>query len=561
MTPEVQFNREVWWLLQEIKKEYLATPKGEKISFSLRFLPKSANYIDYGIPTPDTQAKLLKKFNKEFRILDDIESAGFNFDDFLSPPKGYLFLVRQPQFDKLYSEYEEKNALKEPQKLATDKRVVDEDWTEKEVLEVVLLELSGAVSKHIGKKTCNVDITIAPLDKKIGNPKETTFRKKIISSLKSRGIIQDYNLQESNENIIFFDYSKNKNPEGKPIKMGVLSAKCKVNPQKVIDYAAEVFEPKKLYCEKLAELYTKLIDVVETYFTKPIIRDKKLNSFYTTLSGNIKEMIYEDLIPPLKLTNWQPFTNLFSAEEEMKKKGVNLKETIQIMNAFLGEIYKFVTLFDVKPKKESETIKDLDSYLVSVRTQKKKQKKEPEPSKIEVVGLQDGLKAIAQTKKDNKNKFPYKLPLGTKWENFTIKFENDENVFIQVKQFKHNADYKEMGMVGRGKSPNPSEAWIFMKVLAQVNGELTIKDAQAREKYKKQKELLAKALQNYFSLDYDPFYPYHSSIEKSGNSYKIKITLIPPDKKEKPDTNKDDDDLGIKEEYKKQTPEIYGTYQ
>jgi len=425
MTPEEQFNREVWWLLREIKKEYLATSKGEKVSFSLRFLPKSANYIDYGIPTPDTQAKLLQKFNKEFRILDNIESAGFNFDDFLSPPKGYLFIVRQPQFDKLYSEYEEKNALKETQNLPTDKGVVDEDWTEKEVLEAVLLELSGAISKHINKNTCNVDITIAPLDKKIGNPKETTFRKKIISFLKSQGIIQDYNLWESNENIIFFDYSKNKNPEGKPIKMGVLLAKCKVNPQKVIDYAAEVFEPKKSYCEKLAELYTKLIDVVETYFTKPTIRDKKLNSFYTMLSKNIKEMIYEDLVPPLKLTNWQPFTNLFSAEEEMKKKGVNLKETIQIMNAFLGEIYKFITLFDVKPKKESETIKDLDSYLASVRTQKKKQKKEPQKEPISIlVRMEDKSLSTAQTKLSQKIKLSAQ----------TIEFNDDEAIIKIGKQ-------------------------------------------------------------------------------------------------------------------------------
>lgn len=387
LTPEEKFNREVWWLLQEIKKEYLATPKGEKVSFSLRFLPKSANYIDYGIPTPDTQAKLLQKFNKEFRILDEIESAGFNFDDFLSPPKGYLFIVHQPQFDKIYCKYKEENAQEGLQDLPKDKGTINEEWTEQEVLEIVLLELSKVASKHINKNTYNAEITIAPLDKSIVDTKETAFRKKAISFLKSQGIIQDYKSGRSNETIIVFDYSKNKSPEGKPIKMGVLTAECKINPHKVIDYAIEVFEPKKLYCEKLAELYTKLIDIVEAYFTKPIIRDEKLNKFYTTLTENIKELIYEDLIPPLKLKSWQPFTNLFSAEEEMKRKGANLKETIQIMNAFLGEIYKFITLFDVKPKEEKGEIKDLDDYLNSIWSQKRKQKKEPVSSKIEIVKM------------------------------------------------------------------------------------------------------------------------------------------------------------------------------
>ena len=116
-----------------------------------------------------------------------------------------------------------------------------------------------------------------------------------------------------------------------------------------------------------------------------------------------------------------------------------------------------------------------------------------------------------------------------------------------------------MELVGKGKKPKPSELWTFLKVLAKVNGELTVKDTEARDKYKKQKELLAKSLQSYFSIDYDPFYPYRSSSEKSGNSYKIKITLIPPpDTKKKTNTDEDDnDDLGIKEYLGEQNPQVY----
>jgi len=136
---------------------------------------------------------------------------------------------------------------------------------------------------------------------------------------------------------------------------------------------------------------------------------------------------------------------------------------------------------------------------------------------------------------------------------------DDENVYIQVKQFKHTATFKEMGLVGRGKNPNPSELWTFLKVLAKVNGELAIKDAQVRDKYKKQKELLAKALQSYFSLDYDPFYPYRSSSEKQGNSYKIKMTLIPfpsDNSKNTVATEEDNDDFGVKEYLKEQAPQV-----
>jgi hypothetical protein len=160
-------------------------------------------------------------------------------------------------------------------------------------------------------------------------------------------------------------------------------------------------------------------------------------------------------------------------------------------------------------------------------------------------------------------KFPFKLPAGTKWEDLTIKFLDAENIFIQVKQFKHRASFYELGMIGKGKTPSPSEAWIFFKTLAQLNGELSIKDAQAKDKYKKQKEILAKSLQDYFSIDYDPFFPYHSSSEKTGNSYKIKITLIPPlhdshiiNKEPNEADDEKFEDLGINEYFNEQTPII-----
>jgi len=161
----------------------------------------------------------------------------------------------------------------------------------------------------------------------------------------------------------------------------------------------------------------------------------------------------------------------------------------------------------------------------------------PEPTLTRIIDIPElqvkGLKEIAKAnKQDSKPKFPHKLPAGIRWEEMIIKFLDKENIYIRIRQFEHHADYQDMGFVGKGKNPNPSELWVFLRVLSKLNGEITVKDDEVRDKYKKQKELLAKALQSYFSIDYDPFYPYQSSSEKSGNSYKIKITLIPPPEKD-----------------------------
>lgn len=179
--------------------------------------------------------------------------------------------------------------------------------------------------------------------------------------------------------------------------------------------------------------------------------------------------------------------------------------------------------------------------------------------KIEVSGLNERLDALKPIVSEKTGpKFPYRIPAGTHWNQVIIKFLNNEQVEIHVKNYRHTADYKEMGFVGKGKIPEPSEQWIFLKVLAQCNGELTIKDDTAKDTYKQQKHLLTESLQNYFSIDFDPFYPYKSSPEKHGNSYRIKLTLLPPPEhfnKPKIETT-EEDTLGIKEYLDEHAPQI-----
>lgn len=184
----------------------------------------------------------------------------------------------------------------------------------------------------------------------------------------------------------------------------------------------------------------------------------------------------------------------------------------------------------------------------------------PKPFPIEISGLTEGLKALRPESLENTGpKFPYKIPAGTHWNNIVMKFLDDEKVEIWVKKQKHITDYKEMGMVGKGKIPEPSEQWYFLKVLAKCNSEITIKDNEVKDKYKKQKQSLTETLRNYFGIDYDPFYPYQSCPEKGGNSYKIKLLLIPPpDKNEEKESleNEDADNLGIHEFLSETAPQV-----
>lgn len=226
-----------------------------------------------------------------------------------------------------------------------------------------------------------------------------------------------------------------------------------------------------------------------------------------------------------------------------------IKDVLEIK--YTENIIEDLTYKNRQKNLNSYQSKGLDKYPDNNVIQKSLFANKPLPitGEIKVIGLNEGLKALSKKEiMESKPKFPYKIPAGTQWHNVIIKFIDNERIEIHVKRLKHLVDFKEMGMVGKGKIPTPNEQWIFLKVLAQCYGEISIRDPEAKDKYKKHKQELTETLRNYFSIDYDPFYPYHSSPEKRGNSYKIKLTLIPPPQKNhKTESVKDEDPLGIHE--------------
>lgn len=137
-------------------------------------------------------------------------------------------------------------------------------------------------------------------------------------------------------------------------------------------------------------------------------------------------------------------------------------------------------------------------------------------------------KEIAVSIDDRRNsqggehKFPYKLSRGTRWENLTIKFTGDDTVHILVQGKSHTTHYREMGLEGKGGKP--SVLWAFLRVLAKYSGEIKATDPEAVDSYKKQKQLLSIALENYFGIDFDPFHPFATN-----KSYQAKFVILPPE--------------------------------
>jgi hypothetical protein len=262
---------------------------------------------------------------------------------------------------------------------------------------------------------------------------------------------------------------------------------------------------------------------------------------------------------------------------------INKKLTLNLDWESKESDLNFISKKDATHIRIMRTLRDIENLgfikINYANYKKKEQSYEPTTADIFILN-QAGLKSIilkddttkVNTKNDDsellskiintlnktegyEHKFPYKLPAGTEWKNIIIKFEDDENILIKVKHHDYHSDFKEMGFHGKGKRPKPSEAWIFLKILSRLNGEISIKDAEAKDKYKKQKEILSKRLKAYFSIDEDPFFPYHYA-----KSYRIKMTLIPPQAIQQPtnvSNDIDEDTSEFMDFYNDSTPSIF----
>lgn len=336
----------------------------------------------------------------------------------------------------------------------------------------------------------------------------------------------------------------------------------KLTEWKVINISRRELKPELrilVYLTILQPRFDEIFKIFETLYerncnVKPI--PQQINSFHKV------QDLKEDISLQFNLQLEKTILSSYFLKRELDQFELTLKYFYEV-GAVTKEDYEFLT-------SNSKMVKNFLSrnnvYKKKRKPQKRNQiisgKQQPLPITGEIVvsGLKEGFESL-KTIKDEKRvpKFPYKIPAGTHWNNVIIKFLDDERIEIWVKKQKHVTDYKEMGMIGKGKIPEPSEQWLFMKVLAKCHGEITIKDPEAKEKYKKQKQALTETLRSYFSIDYDPFYPYQSSLEKGGNSYKIKLLLIPPlikNKIEQKQDNEETDTLGIHEYLNETAPQV-----
>ena len=305
----------------------------------------------------------------------------------------------------------------------------------------------------------------------------------------------------------------------------------------------EMEDIKKIVANKelvkgLRDFHQMLIDVIETFCQNLKKPNKELNDSYLFLMRKIQDIVQKLDLQYHTLTLYRPFKDLYSAEIQWNGTGdigdirLNPKLSWDAVRPSLYQAHSDIVKICAIAEEDSEMtddqkkLEEIAGLVAKARTKKSFEPQLKKEQPLEVRLVHGSQIAIEKPGEETRHKFPHKLPRGTKWENITIKFIDDDRVHILVQGKSHTAHYSEMGLEGKGGKP--SVLWIFLRVLAMYVGEIKATDPKAVDAYKKQKQSLSDALEAYFGIDFDPFYPFQMK-GKTNKTYRVKFTLLPPD--------------------------------
>jgi len=283
----------------------------------------------------------------------------------------------------------------------------------------------------------------------------------------------------------------------------------------------------KLFTEDMTTVmaYGKAVqDQFNILTENPLFKDsiatieKTRTQFDSILGNNTIFFPSEPIASPFLFTPKEVTT------EEVIKKLPEVKTELPVKTTEAIEIMEYV--FDPDTKNDSKritttvaeikkAIKNMQSSVVMFM--------QHTTQKVEITAMPK-MQVTVEKSTSHTNKFPFKIPAGTTWQNIIIQFINNDMVNIQVAGHSHQTGYADMGFVDK-RTNKPTIQWTLLSILAKGGGELPNSSNDASDNYKKHKQLLSEKLKDYFNIEPDPFEPY-----KGG--YKTRITLIPPPTKQ-----------------------------
>ena len=144
------------------------------------------------------------------------------------------------------------------------------------------------------------------------------------------------------------------------------------------------------------------------------------------------------------------------------------------------------------------------------------------PTQLGIEAVETAFESVDRkiAKVHHGHQFP--TPPGTSWQDITIRFLDGHTVSVAMGDVSQRLNFAELGMKD-SRNGNPNSQWTLLRILAENGGRLSWQQPAADPKKKKQVELLARRLQDFFGIEESPFHPY-----QKGNGWQLKAHLEYP---------------------------------
>lgn len=415
MNPQEQYERNLWWLIQQIKLEQLFGVDGKPIDFSLKVWTDKKKPNEY--PSVDSQRKMLHKL-QQLKVLK-LQPSSIDPLDFpiLGEPNRYALTINQAVFDDLYQTFETKFGFETTEE---EKPEPVRTYAQPVIKDAALELMADDLSTH------NSHATLTDFFKELEIPagieQEGSKKVRALSVMKVLALTDKDKLFHLIEEAVH------------PLRFGANDELAKTMVEKynnfikydgwqIVLLPENGFVPKIIPAgtinqvihdgEKgipqdpdkislLRQAYQVLMNIVEIFCYNPTEPDVKLNRFYTYLDKLIWETIDELRIHNLFYQFRKPFSNLFAAEKECGGKVAwdVFRPEMQAMFGQIESLYQEQNGSDILAEPDTQKqLNDIKLYLSEIKGKLKETIKQQKPASkptipIEIVNMPQVKQAL-----------------------------------------------------------------------------------------------------------------------------------------------------------------------
>ena len=204
----------------------------------------------------------------------------------------------------------------------------------------------------------------------------------------------------------------------------------------------------------------------------------------------------------------------------------SFRATMQQMQRAAEEVSRTLSATGVFDMPAIRAVEELYEAADAVAVEVAKEERVPEEKREAVITrplfrettlqIRRGLPSVREIR-------PLELPADAAWEMVQAEFHDDQHMVIEIPKYgikKFVVGYEDMGMQDK-RNGRPNAQWAILRNLAKYDGEISWTTPVASPQVKKQKQLLSKALRDFFQIDGDPFGVYQRE-----KAYRLKMLLF-----------------------------------